>query len=70
MKTFAPGDTVRYVPFADCDSSLWENGIVKSLNLDDPTHVFVVYNCGGNWDNYENYTAESTHISCLEPNWA
>lgn len=57
-----PGDTVTYNP-----GHKKEKGIVKSIQ--DEEHVFVVYNCGGNWDNYENYTAARTPIEDLEKGW-
>lgn len=44
-----------------------EKGIVKSVSDDE--HAFVVYNCGENWDDYENYTAARTKISDLEEGW-
>jgi len=44
-----------------------EKGIVKSIC--DDGFVFVVYNCGGNWGNYKDYTAAKTKISDLERGW-
>jgi hypothetical protein len=44
-----------------------EIGIVKSIS--DEEHVFVVYNCGGDWDNYRDYTAARTKISDLKHGW-
>lgn len=40
-----------------------ERGIIKSLS--DINNVFVVYNCGDNWENYENYTAARAPIKHL-----
>ncbi len=34
-----------------------EAGRIKSWN---DIFVFVVYKCGGDWDNYQNYTAAAT----------
>ena len=45
-----------------------ERGVVKGL-CDDEDYVFVVYNCGGNWGNYENYTAEKTRVDDLKLGW-
>lgn len=45
-----------------------ENGIIKSFSSIADT-VFVVYNCGGNWEDYQNYTAASTRIQDLYPGW-
>ena len=46
-----------------------ENGKVKSLCDDSTSHVFVVFNCAGEWDNFENYTAQRTPISDLKSGW-
>ena len=57
-----PGDLVTYVtPFKK------ERGIVKSLS--DDNHVFVVYHCGGDWQNYKDYTAARTAITDLKKGW-
>ena len=62
------GDKVHYIPFEGCDPKQFENGIVKSVNLN-PSHAFVVYNCGGDWENYMNYSAASTNLNNLKPGW-
>jgi hypothetical protein len=57
-----PGMKVTYkTEFAE------EKGILKSLSGNE--HAFVVYNCNGDWDSYENYTAERTRICDLEEGW-
>ena len=56
------GQRVTYLSFG-----MVEHGIVKSIS--DADHVFVVYHCAGNWDQYFNYTAERTAISDLVPEW-
>lgn len=43
-----------------------ENGIVKSVT---EHGVFVVYNCGGEWSNYQNYTAALTDKKELFHGW-
>ena len=45
-----------------------ERGIVKSF-CEDGEYVFVVYNCGGEWEHYKDYTAARTKISDLEKGW-
>lgn len=45
-----------------------EAGIVKSLS-DNPGFVFVVYSCGGDWANYQNYTASLTKCADLVDGW-
>jgi len=44
-----------------------EHGIVKGMC--DDKHVFVVYHCGGSWDQYFDYTAAKTDINNLVPGW-
>jgi hypothetical protein len=62
-----PGDKVHYIPFEGADKSLYQNGIVKSFSDDE--HLFVVFNCGGEWENYRCFTAQRTRISQLKKNW-
>ena len=44
-----------------------EKGKIKSWNI---YSIFVVYNCGGNWDCYQNYTACATSPEDLEFMWS
>ena len=44
-----------------------EHGIVKSIS--DFSYVFVVYHCGGDWNNYKDYTGARTAISDLIEGW-
>ncbi len=69
------GDKVCYQP-AHYGPGEFENGIIKSipdfaLDADDKYygHVRVVYNCGGNWDNYANYTGALTNLRDLKLGW-
>lgn len=59
---FKPGDLVTYV-----SHNKIEHGRVKSLS--DDKHVFVVYNCAGDWDHYEEYTAARTEVADLLDGW-
>jgi hypothetical protein len=43
-----------------------ENGIVKYVS---DGMVFVVYQCNGDWDNYQKYTGESTNPENLIEGW-
>jgi hypothetical protein len=43
-------------------------GIIKSIG-DDKTTVFVVFHCNKDWDDYKNYTGQSTRISDLRKGW-
>lgn len=58
------GDKVRYSPGYGRE----EKGIIKNTT-DNPSYFFVVYNCSGNWDNYENYTGVRTFIGDLKEGW-
>lgn len=57
------GTKVHYAPKHRADI---ENGIVKDVT---EAGVFVVYNCGDDWDNYENYTAALTNPKDLQLGW-
>ncbi len=46
-----------------------ENGVVKTKRAGDPSFVFVVYKCGGDWDNFANYTGQRTACSELQKGW-
>lgn len=70
------GDKVHYQP-AHYGSDNFENGIIKEIPsfAADESHahfnsVRVVYNCAGDWDNYENYTSALTNIRDLKLGWA
>lgn len=63
------GDKVHYLPFEGCDPSLVENGRVKSINENMDNHVFVVFNCCDDWDNYQEYTGANTYIEQLGLGW-
>ena len=56
----------RYVHYAP-EHGGKENGRIKSIT---ETAVFVVYNCGGNWDHYKDYTGCNTNPRDLRPGWA
>ena len=56
------GDKVTYIA-----PSGKEKGIVKSIC--DQEYVFVVYNCGGDWDNYAEYTGARTNKDNLVLGW-
>jgi hypothetical protein len=60
------GDTVTYTPFNGADKSKEQQGIVKTI---DERGIFVVFNCGGNWEHYQDYTAQKCNRSQLRLNW-
>jgi hypothetical protein len=61
------GDKVTYWPNPLTRPEV-ETGIVKSL-CEDRNHVFVVYNCDGDRDNFANYTAARTDVKHLVKGW-
>lgn len=46
-----------------------EKGIVKEIPEHTDQAVRVVYHCGGDWDNYQNYTSALTDIKDLWLGW-
>lgn len=62
-ENIAVGQKVHYAP----EHAAKENGIVKSIT---EHGIFVVYNCGGDWANYRDYTAANTNLRDLRPGWA
>jgi hypothetical protein len=65
-----PGDRVYYIPFDGCPFEKIEFGIVKSINEMDLTSLFVVFNCGEDWENYWDYTGQSTKKENLFDGWS
>ncbi len=61
-----PGDKVTYLAHP---GAKYEHGIVKALHGFKPNIVFVVYKCGGNWNDYQNYTSAATDVGSLEHGW-
>lgn len=43
-----------------------DKGIIKQI---DQSKVWVVFNCGNDWDNYQNYTAALCNIRDLSSGW-
>lgn len=54
------GDKVTYQQF--------QKGIIKSVKS--PAQVYVVYQCAGNWDRFEEYTGVLTNMVDLKEGWA
>lgn len=70
---FSIGDKVRYYPHSSNGyphilEAQYEKGIVKS-HPEIPGCVYVVFKCGDDWDNYQNYTANLTKITKLRLGW-
>ena len=45
-----------------------EQGIVKRDQINS-TFVFVVFHCNDDWEDFENYTAQSTPVEYLTKGW-
>lgn len=63
------GDKVHYQPEHYKKEGKWENGIVKAIPSYTPGSIRVVYNCAGNWNDYENYTSALTNLNDLYHGW-
>lgn len=63
------GDKVYYQPDHYKAEDKYENGIVKEIPDHSLDSVRVVYNCAGNWTNYQNYTSALTNVRDLYLGW-
>jgi len=63
------GDKVSYQPEHYKKNNMWENGLVKEIPEHSTDSVRVVYNCGGDWVNFKNYTSAMTRAEDLYPGW-
>lgn len=62
------GDKVHYQP-SYYPADRWENGIVKEVPENSLDSIRVVYNTGGDWENYQKYTSALTNVRDLHPGW-
>lgn len=62
ISNYKVGDFVIY----NVPHSKPELGRIKSISKSSE-HPFVVYNCNDDWENYEDYTADSTNPYDLVP---
>ena len=65
------GDKVHYQPlhYLTAEPEKWENGIVKEIPEHTTVYARVVYNCAGDWENYQNYTSALTSADDLYLGW-
>jgi hypothetical protein len=63
------GDKVFYQPDHYREEDKFENGIVKEVRGDIHDAVWVVYNCGGQWEHYFKYTSAKTNLRDLNFGW-
>lgn len=62
------GDNVCYQP-KHYEDGQFENGVVKEIPTHTETSVRVVYNCGGQWHKFMDYTSALTKLSDLTLGW-
>ena len=63
------GDNVHYQPKHYQERDFWENGVVKEVRADVDDAVWVVYNCGGEWHRYQEFTSAKTRLIDLVAGW-
>jgi hypothetical protein len=63
---YTRGDKVTYI--GNPRQGLQHGMVYKAIP--DSNMVSVVFNCGGNWEHFENYTAVRCKASELEKGWA
>lgn len=63
------GDKVHYMPEHYIKENKYENGIVKEVPGSLYDSVRVVYNCNGDWVNYDDYTSALTNVRDLHLGW-
>lgn len=62
MEQIKEGAYVHYVSH----HGIKENGRVKSMGQE---YAFVVFNCAGEWDRYQDYTGQRVSLSDLRYGW-
>lgn len=67
--TIKIGDKVYYQPPHYKSEDKFENGIVKEAPEHTTTAIRVVYNCGGDWKNFKEYTSALTDVTDLYYGW-
>ena len=63
------GAEVHYQP-KHFSKDQYENGLVKEIREDTVHSVWVVYNCGGNWHRFTDYTGAKTNLTDLHLGWS
>jgi len=69
MENFKIGDKVHYQPEHYKANDKWENGMIKEIPDHTNTAVRVVYNCGGEWRRFKEYTSALTDLRDLKLEW-
>lgn len=60
------GDRVHYIGHL---GAIPENGMVKEIPDHTRTSIRVVYNCGGEWGRFKEFTSAMTPIDTLYDGW-
>ena len=63
------GDSVCYQPEHLRKVGKFENGVVKFVSVSEKDACWVVYNCGGEWHKFMDYTAAKTKLTDLKEGW-
>lgn len=63
------GEKVCYQPDHYKDADRYENGMIKEIPDHTNQSIRVVYNCAGDWDNFEKYTSALTDLRDLKLGW-
>lgn len=68
------GAKVHYIPdhykgAGENEQDKWENGMVKEIPDHTNTAIRVVYNCGGEWDRFKDFTSALTNLTDLKMGW-
>lgn len=63
------GQKVYYQPEHYKEEDKYENGIIKEIPDHTLNSVRVVFNCAGEWKNYQNYTSALTNLDDLNLGW-
>lgn len=66
IATLEIGDKVCYT---EPNSKKTQNGKIKEIPDFTNSAVRVVYNCGGDWANFQEYTSQLTDIKDLTLGW-
>lgn len=62
------GDKVCYQP-NHYPKNMWENGMIKEIPEHTTDSIRVVYNCGGDWEDFTNYTSALTNLRDITVGW-
>lgn len=65
---FLPGRKVTYAPYEGAPANKHEKGIIKK-SQEQGNGLFVVFNCDGDWDNFQEYTSKLCNPDNLYAGW-